>query len=467
MRTIKSHNSKLGLAVSLCMIALSVVRVTASAYRTVPSQFEDAQPFGFRQHIQKGRPIMRHITCILLLVVLAVVAFPAQAQGNGPQAVGLRPDAPEYAKHGPFWVGTREFVIPDPDGERPLALTVWYPALNPDGDSEEITYTADYPAPALSVPGHALLNATSDADSGPYPLVIFSHGAWSTRYEGVDFTEHLASYGFVVAAADHTGNTFSEWGQDLSLYNVLRPRDVLRVIGYVEELSRQDATLKGLINTDQIAVTGHSFGGWTALAAAGAQFDLEAYQTWCGQNPQSDPVGIGICSSFLDHTDDLASLAGLQSVPEGLWPAIADPRVKAAVALAPGGSAAFGQDGLASVSVPVMIFAGSGDFITPSQYHANFAYDYLVSPKALVTLAGAGHFVYQNACTANPMAVTDINQFITCSDPVWDMNRAHDLINHLTTAFLLDVLKGDTDAHQALLPDAVQFAGIDYQTTTE
>jgi hypothetical protein len=45
------------------------------------------------------------------------------------------------------------------------------------------------------------------------------------------------------------------------------------------------------------------------------------------------------------------------------------------------------------------------------------------------------------------------------------MDRAHDLTNHFTTAFLLDVLKGDKEAHKALLPDAVKFPGIQYTTT--
>jgi hypothetical protein len=47
------------------------------------------------------------------------------------------------------------------------------------------------------------------------------------------------------------------------------------------------------------------------------------------------------------------------------------------------------------------------------------------------------------------------------------MNRAHDLINHFTTAFLLDKLKGDSEAHKALLPEAVSFSGIAYTTTME
>jgi hypothetical protein len=39
------------------------------------------------------------------------------------------------------------------------------------------------------------------------------------------------------------------------------------------------------------------------------------------------------------------------------------------------------------------------------------------------------------------------------------------LINHFSTAFLLDVLKGDKEAHTALLPHAAKFTGIQYQTT--
>ena len=50
-----------------------------------------------------------------------------------------------------------------------------------------------------------------------------------------------------------------------------------------------------------------------------------------------------------------------------------------------------------------------------------------------------------------------------CGDLAAD--RATDLINHFTTAFLLDVLKGDLEAHKALLPEAVTFEEIQYTTT--
>ena len=82
--------------------------------------------------------------------------------------------------------------------------------------------------------------------------------------------------------------------------------------------------------------------------------------------------------------------------------------------------------------------------------------------KALVELAGADHMVFANGCDAVPWAI-DLGFFWACSDPVWDMDRAHDLINHFTTAFLLSTLKGDAEATAALSPDAVSFPGIEYQ----
>jgi hypothetical protein len=64
-----------------------------------------------------------------------------------------------------------------------------------------------------------------------------------------------------------------------------------------------------------------------------------------------------------------------------------------------------------------------------------------------------------------PVAAAIPAFFPSRSDAVWDVNRAHDLINHFTTAFLLAELYDDADAATALAPEAVQFPGIKYETT--
>ena len=93
------------------------------------------------------------------------------------------------------------------------------------------------------------------------------------------------------------------------------------------------------------------------------------------------------------------------------------------------------------------------------------AYDAVSSAqKAQVVFLEAGHNMFDNECKAFPyMIEIDPTLLWACSDPVWDLSRAHDLINHFTTAFLLDVLKGDKDAHAALTPDAISFPGIAYE----
>jgi predicted dienelactone hydrolase len=139
--------------------------------------------------------------------------------------------------------------------------------------------------------------------------------------------------------------------------------------------------------------------------------------------------------------------------------------VTASVLFSPGNTPAFGKNGLGAVTVPTLIIAGTGDTFLPFDLYAKQAYDDLGSAiKNMVMLDQGGHMVPANACSAAPWMNTP-DLFWACADPVWDMDRAHDLINHFTTAFLMDVLKGDNEAHKALLPDAVQFAGIEYKTT--
>ncbi len=70
-----------------------------------------------------------------------------------------------------------------------------------------------------------------------------------------------------------------------------------------------------------------------------------------------------------------------------------------------------------------------------------------------------------NSCEVVPWLVDEFQAFSSCADPVWDKDRAHDLINHFTTAFLLDVFNSDTEAHSALLAENVSFPGITYETT--
>ena len=91
-------------------------------------------------------------------------------------------------------------------------------------------------------------------------------------------------------------------------------------------------------------------------------------------------------------------------------------------------------------------------------------YDALNVPKTQVLFEDANHFIFNVDCANAPWLV-EMGVFWACSDSVWDVERAHDLINHFATAFLLAELYGDEDAAAALAPDSVNFPGIMYETT--
>ena len=397
--------------------------------------------------------------CLLLSLVSPLSAQEA-TQEPMPEAVGLRPDAPTYALHGPYWVGTRSFVL---EGEtNPHDIRIWYPALNPSGATEALTYTISWMKYLIDsssdIAGHALADAGPDVSSAPYPLIVFSHGYGGELIFYAWLVEHLASYGFVVIAPDHQENN-----DETPVYlhtTVVRPLAITRTLDYAAALTAADGELAGVIDMERVAVAGQSYGGYTALAAGGARYDMAAYKARCDALAPDDPDR-SMCY-IADFQVEMAKMAGLDSAPQGLWPSVADPRIDAIVTIA-GDSPMFGEQGLAEVTVPVLAIGGTLDTSTLYNWGVRPTYDNVSSTqKILATFVNADHYIASTSCADAP-SIVDLGIFFFCSDPVWDVDRAHDLMNHFTTAFLLDVLKGDADAHAALAPDAVSFNGIRYE----
>lgn len=157
----------------------------------------------------------------------------------------------------------------------------------------------------------------------------------------------------------------------------------------------------------------------------------------------------------------MSELAGFDAMPEGLWPSWGDDRVDAIVSMA-GDAYFFNEAGLAEITIPVMALGGTADTGTPYEWGAQPTYEYTSSgTKALVTFEDAEHMIFGATCEALPF-FTEIGFDAYCSDPVWDMERAHDLAQHFVTAFLLTELRQDSDSVTALAPDNVSFAGITY-----
>lgn len=390
----------------------------------------------------------RRWIAVLLIVVIAVAGI------AGPGGVAAqRPDAPPYGKSGPYAVG----VIPEAviaDAVRPLTVTVWYPAVA--GNGPRATYS-------LRGEGQAVIGAEPAPKGGPFPLIVFSHGFAGSRDNSTVLTEHLARWGFVVIAADHTGTDLRSVTVSGERNNVLtsfaeRPTDVIRQIDYAAALNAGDGPLRGLIATDTVGVMGHSMGGYTSVAAGGAQLDFDALQAYCTDNPPPAERPSNVCA-LLPARVALAGL-GFTPDPNGLIPAISDPRIRAIVPLAPWNAPVFGPEGLAALSLPTLIMVGAADETTPAVRDSNRIYEQISSTeKALVTFADGSHLLFLDPCRPG------LSLQNGCTEAVWDKARVYDLTNHFATAFFLATLKGDRTARAALDPASVAFAGIEYRTT--
>jgi len=425
--------------------------------------------------------IKKYYVLLLLLVMSLFMmggAIIAQEEETGPAYDNMRWDAPTYAHHGPYWIGSREIEVEN--GDRLLRGNIWYPALNPDGAAyedysyssytEEIWESWGMGAEWASIPGKALGDAPIDASGAPYPLITLTHGFGVSRIIYTYLAEHLASYGFVVTAVDHPGGGFSDnltYGMgtpellafldDSFTYWVL---DELRMIEYATELTDGEDDFAGMIDATRIGATGNSTGGYVALLLAGAQFDFgplpDVYAERCTNNPNGEEV---IACGFPQMEAELAEMAGVDFVAGEPWGIVETSAVQAVFTTAPGTVIPFGMRGMEAVTVPVVTIAGTVDSLVPPAT-MQYAHDTLGSElKSMVWVENADHFIFLDCGWQTPAS----GGF--CMDSVWDMNRARDLTKHFAAALFLGVLYEDADAMAALHPDAVDIPGILYETT--
>lgn len=297
----------------------------------------------------------------MILILLFACAADTDETGAQPEDVVATLTGP-----GPWRVGYREseltYADPDGEGERRLRLALWYPTEAETGD--EVHYYGVFEAPGL-------LGDAAPA-AGPFPLSLFSHGHQGFAENSGFLMTHLASHGFAVAAPDHTDNTFVDGAERTTEIYYQRPLDLSAVLDHLQ------AGAEGIALTDDpVVLLGHSFGGYTAFAAAGAPYDLETLGPACldGTGPSA------FCSTWSERAEAIFE-AGLR-----------DERVGAVVAMAPGDSDLFVLEALGALSVPVMLMNGDLDPATSSDGD-----DYWESLQGgadrRVVIAGGGHQVF-------------------------------------------------------------------------
>jgi predicted dienelactone hydrolase len=144
------------------------------------------------------------------------------------------------------------------------------------------------PSPPLADPcATSVIVGLPISSRGPFPLLMFSHGATVDPHFYVSLTEYLASHGYIVVAPEHTGNRLVD-NYALGLTGlgcgpealpirpcrdantksaVDRPQDISFVLDQV--LAGNASVNPVAIDASRIGMYGHSFGGYTTLAVAG------------------------------------------------------------------------------------------------------------------------------------------------------------------------------------------------------
>lgn len=220
------------------------------------------------------------------------------------------------------------------------------------------------------------------------PLVILSHGFGSDRKFLIYIARHLASYGFTVASLEHPGSNFS-WLNGVSIGGnpgdllpasefIDRPKDVSFVLDQLAQLNREDGSLKGKLNTQQVSVIGHSLGGYTALALAGGELNLKELRQYCkNRSPLGRAPADWLQCAAADLPGDRIELR--------------DARVVQVMALNPMTGRLFGNKGLAQVTVPTLVLTSSEDAIAPSLDHQLRSFAQLGGSKYLLSAIGGTH----------------------------------------------------------------------------
>lgn len=220
--------------------------------------------------------------------------------------------------------------------DRVIGIDCWYPAVA--GEHPKSVYEL---LPGIGFTASAL--ADPPAAPGSHPLLVWSHGRSGTRSAYGMLCEGLASRGYVVLAPDHPGDTLADWLLGAAVDDETNETQRVDDVRFVLDAAlgeRPGLELAPAIDTDRIAVAGHSYGAFTALAIAGAE-----------------------------TTDArVRGVAGLQSLTRTLPRSV-----------------------IARVTVPTLLLVGAQDKTTPAETDADRAFEVLGDNARRVDIENAGH----------------------------------------------------------------------------
>ena len=257
--------------------------------------------------------------------------------GGSAKSTNTTKTTAQWVADGPMSIGLTTFTFVDNSRPTPangtyagapnrtLVTQVWYPTAQVGGSETD----------APLAPGH-------------YPLVIHSHGFMDSNDGESYLGEHLASYGYIVAAPDFPLSQANAPGNPTIDDTANQPLDDTFVIDQLLTTSGPTAAIAASIDPDRIVASGLSLGGLTTLLL-------------------------------------------------GYHPTMRDPRLKAALAMAPP-SCMFTAEYFANApALPLLMMYGSSDAIVDPVANEQRIFPFTKSPSELMAFAAGSHTGFATA----------------------------------------------------------------------
>jgi predicted dienelactone hydrolase len=311
-------------------------------------------------------------------------------------------------------VGSQTLELKDATRQRTVVSEIWFKA-------ESGTEAKPFPTLPPFVPLKFAQGANVASDFNARPLVIISHGNWSTRYGHAELAIELVKAGYTVLTVSHPG----------SMNNDTRPEGRVRQWERALDVSFAITELlgnprwKSLIDPARIGFAGHSFGGTTGVLLAGGSWSWTRQRQACLASATRDQF----CRDAATNDYSAVSLEGMNA-------SYRDARIKSFYIMASGPAAGFSAESLQSIKAPFLVdTAKLDDVLEPSMNSSRLAKSI---PTAREVVRDVGHFVYIPICKPVIGKVL-AGQF--CTDPEGaDRAQIHKAVNAQALGFFKQTL---------------------------
>jgi predicted dienelactone hydrolase len=320
--------------------------------------------YGIRIDTARGFRVVNQLSNLIRQTQMAIAAVERQANAEASEQIAQASGSPVVS---PLLKTSMFARMPDLRQPGPVKYSTQSLTLNDIRRNR--TFLVDLYLPA-------------QATGKPAPIIVISHGLGSDRQTFAYLASHLASYGFAVAVPEHPGSNAEQIQQLINglASEVTPPSELIdRPLDIKFLLDELGSLYGGQLNLQQVGVLGQSFGGYTALALAGAKLNFEQLRKDC--DPSNDSLNLSL----------LLQCRALVLPPIDYQ--LSDERVKAAIAINPVNSTIFGQSQLSQIKVPLMLIAASDDTVAPALAEQIQPFIWLNTPsKYLVLLQDGTHF---------------------------------------------------------------------------